>query len=144
MYKAIVHFFDKLEDQVRYHLSHRPMVYAWIGGIAIVLFWRGIWDLADMYGMTPWTSVIVSIVIMMATGTFVSFFIGERLLMSGLKEEKRLDQRTEEDLEKEEAHTQRIFEEIEEMRKMIYEIHEELHQHPKKRHPAKTAKKEKK
>ena len=133
MYKTIIHFFDKLEDIVRYHLSRKPMVYAWIGGVAIVLFWRGIWGLADMYGMTPWTSVIVSIVIMMATGTFVSFFIGERLLMSGLKEEKRLDQKTEDDLEKEELQTQKLIKEIEEIRLMVYELHAVAHKKTIKR-----------
>lgn len=32
---------DKLEDKVRGILSHSPLVYALIGGTAIVLFWGG-------------------------------------------------------------------------------------------------------
>ena len=99
MYKKIVHFFDKLEDNVRYRLSRHPIVYALIGGVGIVLFWRGVWLLADDIGLGHIVSLVVSITILLLTGTFVWFFIGEQILISGLKEEKRLDQRTEKEIE---------------------------------------------
>jgi hypothetical protein len=41
-------FFDKFEDHIRTHLSRYPIVYTIIGGIAIVLFWRGVWHTADI------------------------------------------------------------------------------------------------
>jgi hypothetical protein len=46
--KNIVHFFDKLEDYVRGILSKYPIPYAFVGGVSIVLFWRGVWHTADM------------------------------------------------------------------------------------------------
>ena len=45
--KRILHFFDKLEDGIRIALSRRPIVYAFVGGTAIVLFWRGVRMVAD-------------------------------------------------------------------------------------------------
>ncbi|OGM91326.1 hypothetical protein A2755_02955 [Candidatus Wolfebacteria bacterium RIFCSPHIGHO2_01_FULL_48_22] len=124
--KFIVKFFDKLEDKVRHSLSRRPVVYAFIAGIAIVLFWRGVWHLADDYGMTSWESLIVSVVLMLLTGTFISFFVGEEILISGIKEEKRIDQQTEADLEMEERRLQHIFEEIAQIQKDVTEIKKHL------------------
>ena len=50
----ISRFFDKLEDRVRSWLSHQPILYALIGGIGIVLFWRGVWHTADyLMGIGP-------------------------------------------------------------------------------------------
>lgn len=123
MIKTITKFFDQLEDAIRQRLSRRPIVYAFIAGLAIVLFWRGVWTLADLFAfMTPGVSLIVSIGLMLLTGTFVSFFIGERLIFSGLKKEKRSDQKTEEEFSQEEASRKIILTEIQEMKKEILAI----------------------
>lgn len=119
MFQKILHFFDKLEDKVRHTLSKRPVLYALIGGVAIVLFWRGVWHLADEWGMPAWVSFVVSVVIMMFTGTFVSFFIGEQILLSGMREEKRIDEKTEEEIRGEEGRLQYIRQEIDEIRKDV-------------------------
>ncbi|MEK7578863.1 MAG: hypothetical protein AAB789_01605 [Patescibacteria group bacterium] len=92
--KKILYFFDKLEDNIRATLSRRPAIYAFIGGAAIVLFWRGIWMVADTIPfLTGPVSIFVSIAILLAIGLFVSFFIGDTILISGLKKEKRLDEK---------------------------------------------------
>lgn len=97
-------FFDKLEDHVRARLSRRPIVYSLIGGVAVVLFWRGVWMLADEIGLSSISSIIVSVTIMLMTGLFVSFFVGDQILMSGIKRDKKLIEKTEEEI-KEEATT---------------------------------------
>jgi uncharacterized membrane protein YcjF (UPF0283 family) len=124
MIKSIIHFFDKLEDHIRHYLSKTPIIYAAIGGVAVVLFWRSVWELADQYDLSAWSSLAASIIIMMATGTFVSFFIGEQILMSGLKEEKRIDQKTENEIEEEEARLQRMVREIDQIRRDVEQIKE--------------------
>lgn len=131
--KSIIRFFDKLEDKVRHELSRRPIIYAFIAGVAIVLFWRGVWHLADDYGMTSWESLIVSVALMLVTGTFVSFFVGEQILISGLKEERRIDQKTEKDLQIEEERLRHIFEEIRQIQKDVKDIKEHLTSVPIKR-----------
>ncbi|BCX16201.1 MAG: hypothetical protein KatS3mg098_430 [Candidatus Parcubacteria bacterium] len=87
------------------------------GGTGIVLFWRGIWHLADEYGITSWESLILSVIILLLTGTFVSFFIGEQILISGLREEKKTDEKTEEEIEEESRRIKRVIEEIDLIRK---------------------------
>lgn len=101
MFKKVIKFFDKLEDKIRFYLSKKPIIYAIIAGIAIVLFWRGVWMLADKLNISALFSFILSLVLMLLTGTFVSFFIGEQILISGLKKEKRLEEITEKEIKTE-------------------------------------------
>jgi len=90
----LIHFFDKLEDDVRAMLSKHNIIYAFIGGVAIVLFWRGVWITADTIPfLTGPVSVLISVVVLLVTGLFVSFFIGDTIIISGIKKEKRLDER---------------------------------------------------
>lgn len=123
MFKKFVRFFDRLEDRVRSGLSHHPVIYAFIAGFAVVVFWRGVWLTMDYFEfMTPVVSIVLSTAVMLATGTFISFFIGESILMSGLKEEKRIDQKTEQELIEEEIRLKRIISEIDEIKKLVEEI----------------------
>ena len=119
MFISIVRFFDKLEDRVRARLSHRSIFYALIGGTMVIIFWRGVWHTADIimagdvwmqgiYGFwgtvfyEPITVIWAGAVLLM-TGLFVSSFIGERIVISGLKKEKKVTDRTEEEVEDEES-----------------------------------------
>jgi hypothetical protein len=131
MFKEIVKFFDKLEDKVRARLSHRSILYAIVGGTAVVLFWRGMWHTADILmakggilGIIfyePYTIVWTAIILLM-TGLFVSSFIGERIILSGIKNEKRIDQKTEEEVDKEEDEIRTMRAKIHQMSKDIEEI----------------------
>jgi hypothetical protein len=92
--KGVFHFFDKLEDKIRAGLSHSPVLYALIGGTAIVLFWRGVWMTADTIPfLTGPVSILISIIVLLITGLFVSFFVGDSIIISGLKKEKKLDEK---------------------------------------------------
>ncbi len=109
----VIKFLDKLEDKIRFSLSKRPIIYTLIGGIAIVLFWRGVWLTADLYPfLTGPVSLVISIVILLVIGLFVSFFIGDQIIISGMKQEKKITEKTE--LEIREGETK------------IYEIKKEL------------------
>lgn len=111
----------KFKHRIQSHLSKHPKTYALIVGIGIVLFWRGVWHtvdhLHDIYSntamyysalglpMAPWwdgpLSFIVGCTILYFTGAFTSSFIGNELILSGLRGEKRLSERTEADLKDE-------------------------------------------
>jgi len=120
-----VRFFDKLEDHVRAGLSRRPILYSLIGGVAIVLFWRGVWMLADEIGLSSVASIIVSVVIMLMTGLFVSFFVGDRIVLSGLKREKKLIEKTEEELASEGSELSGVKKELAKIEKTLEHIEEE-------------------
>jgi hypothetical protein len=129
----ILFFFDKLEDKIRGHLSRYPILYTIIGAVAIVLFWRGVWHTADILqargGWLGWifyepTNLIVVSIVLLATGLFVSYFIGDTILMSGLKGEKKLAERTEKEIKEEEGEIVGLRTTIREIKKEVDEIKE--------------------
>lgn len=131
LFKAIVRYFDKLEDRVRGRLSHKSIIYAFIGGTGVVLFWRGIWDTADILARKGGTwsvifyppyTIIWATLMLLLTGLFVSFFIGDRILLSGMKHEKKMDEKTEEEVQKEEGELKDMMRKVNEMHKDIEKI----------------------
>ncbi|MDZ4225939.1 MAG: hypothetical protein U1C66_00415, partial [Patescibacteria group bacterium] len=70
----IITFFDKLEDEVRASFSHHPVFYELVGGVGIVLFWKGVWETAELFPILygP-TSIVLGATITLASGLFVSF-----------------------------------------------------------------------
>jgi uncharacterized membrane protein len=133
MIKRVVNFFDKLEDVIRVHLSRYPILYTLIGGTAIVLFWRGVWHTADIlqakggwWGIIFYEpiSLILVLIVLLATGLFVSYFIGDTILISGLKGQKKVTDKTEKEIEEEEMQIGQIRTTIKEMKKEIDEIKE--------------------
>ncbi len=113
MIKKILHFFDKLEDQIRGRLSKYPIVYAFIGGVGIVLFWRGVWGLSEEIGMTNIQAIIISVIILLAVGLFVSFFIGDRFIISSLKGEKKIIEKTKEEILEGEEEIKKVLHKLE-------------------------------
>lgn len=112
--------FRKIELKVQNHLSHHPKLYALIVGIGIVMFWRGVWHSIDsihtnIYLLSSDSSIkipfiswwdgpfsfIIGAMILSATGAFTSSFIGNELILSGLRGEKRLSERTDAELKDE-------------------------------------------
>lgn len=120
-------FFDKIEDKTRYALSRRPVLYTLIGGIAIVLFWRGVWLTADQFPfLTGPVSLVISVVVLLAIGLFVSFFIGDQILISGLKQEKKLTEKTEAEVKAEEVILQDIRKELQKISQRLEEINKKI------------------
>ncbi len=103
-FRKVYKYFDKLEDRVRRRLSRYPILYAIIGGSGVVLFWRGVWVTADEISQSlpqTWVwldgpiSIAISVFVLLITGLFVSFFLTDRVILSGIKEEKKLEEKTE-------------------------------------------------
>ena len=128
----IIRFFDRLEDRVRGWLSHYPIFYAIVGGIGTVLFWRGVWLIADFLSLyylgtesqSPGViklpslvdgsmSFVGGLVMLLMTGLFVATFIGDHIIISGLRREKKVTEKTEV--------------EVEEGENVLKKIHDELH-----------------
>jgi hypothetical protein len=118
--KHIVHFFDKLEDKVRGRLSRSPIVYTMIGGFAIVLFWRGVWMTADMFPvLTGPVSIVISVAVLLITGLFVSVFIGDNIILSGVANEKKIVEKTENEIVEELVTIRQLKRELDEIRDII-------------------------
>ena len=117
-FKKIYNLGDKAEDKVRGRLSHFPIIYAFLGGAGVIIFWRGIWHTTDYvmeylfatkYLVSPdvtismlwWDgplSILIGATILLLCGLFVTSFIGNEIIISGLKGEKKITEKTEEDV----------------------------------------------
>ena len=122
MIKRVIKFFDKLEDKTRGKLSHYPIIYAFLGGVGVVLFWRGVWHLADDINLGNIISIIIGTVLLLITGVFVSAFIGSRLIISGLIGEKKLSEKAEEEIETEETQLKNLQSTLERVEKKISDL----------------------
>ena len=121
--KMIVNFFDKIEDFIRGHLSRYPIAYALIGGVGVVLFWRGVWITADLFEfMTGPISIAIAIIILGLSGILVSEFIGEHVLMASLRGEKKLEEKTREEILKEDEKIEAMEHTLETIQSDISEI----------------------
>lgn len=122
MVKKIVHFFDKLEDKVRITLSHRPILYAIVGGIGIILFWKGVWEMAEVFPILHGMgSLILGVAILLMSGLLVSFFIGDSIILSGYNREKKLAEKTEMEVREERNTDECIIEHLEAIEKRLDE-----------------------
>ena len=126
MLKNIREFLNKLEDKIRLKLSHYPILYAFIGGTGIVLFWRGIWHTADDFGLSSLLSLVLGTIILIAIGLFVTEFIGNRLIVSGLVGEEKLAEKEEGEIETEETQLKNLQNTLSRLEKKLDHIDEDM------------------
>ena len=78
--------------------------------------------------MIPWltgpVSLIISVVVLLLTGVFVSFFIGDQVILSGIAKEKKITEKTEMEVTEEAHFLEKIHREIHEIKKSIEELKE--------------------
>ena len=139
--KQIYNYFDKLEDRVRARLSRSPILYTFIAGFGIVLFWRGVWHTGDILEAQGgiWAilfsgpgSIVVSVLVLLVTGLFVSFFVGDAIIMSGLKKEKKSTEHTEEEVKKESEKINHMEAVLDKLEKEVEHLHTGHHEEIRK------------
>lgn len=119
MPNKIINFFDKLEDKIRRRLSAWPLTYALIAGIAVVLFWRGVWETSDIVGLHPVASLALGTLILLLSGVFVSTFIGNKIIISGIRGEKKIEEKTINEIKEEEEALGKIYRKLEKIDKEV-------------------------
>lgn len=126
MIKDIVKFFDRLEIKIKGKLSHYPVLYAFLGAVGIVLFWRGVWHTADDINLSSILSMIIGFFILVVTGVFVAEFIGNKLIISGLIGEKKLEKKEEGEIETEESQLKNLQSTLNRVEKKLTELEVEV------------------
>ncbi len=131
----IYNFFDKLEDHIRGTLSRHAFIYTFIGGTGLVLFWRGVWHVADalenIEGMSrvifsPMGSVLLGAIILLSTGLFVSVFVGDSIIMSGIKKDKKIIDKTIDEVETEKSEVEQTLALLLEVKKEVERVEHKL------------------
>ena len=124
--KKIVKFFDKLEDRVRGKLNRYPILYAFLGGIGMVLFWRGVWYVADDINTSGIISIIIGSVILLMTGLLVYVFTGKRTTVSSLVDEKKLVEKVKDEIETEESKLKNLQNTLDRLEKKLDHIDKDI------------------
>jgi len=129
MVKKLISFFDRLEDYVRINLSHAPIIYALVGAVGIILLWKGVWEIAEQIpGLFGIGSFVMGVIILLASGLLVSFFIGDSIIISGFKKEKKLVEKSELDILKaEHQQTKEIVAKLDHLEKDIHDMKGDHH-----------------
>jgi hypothetical protein len=118
----VAHFFDKLENKTRGLLSRYPIVYGTIAGVGIVSFWRGVWETSDLMGVSPQASLLFGFLVLLSIGVLVTEFLGNRIIISGLRGEKKLEEKTLKEIEDEEMFLSDLKRKIDRIEKMIEKL----------------------
>lgn len=127
MVHKIISFFDKLEDRVRARLSHAPILYSFIGGVGIVLFWKGVWEMAEAVDLLDgFGSLFLGTIILLMTGLLVSFFIGDTIIISGLKRDKKIAEKTDQRIRTESDLILDVERKLADVQRQIGEIQEKI------------------
>ena len=129
MIKKILSFFDRLEGFVRIELSHNPILYALVGAVGIILLWKGVWEVAQLIpGLYGFGSIVMGVIILLVSGLLVSFFIGDSIIISGFKKEKKLVEKSELDILKaEHQQTKEIVAKLDHLEKDIHDLKGDHH-----------------
>lgn len=101
----------------------------------MILFWRGVWHTGDiLMARGGWMGVVFyepvtlvwTTILMLLIGLFVSFFIGDHILISGLKHERKVTDKTEKEVQEEESQITRVERKISKLENDIVELKELL------------------
>jgi len=92
--------FLKLEEKSRHRFEKLPFTHAFFAGVGVVLFWRGIWEVADRLQLNPYWSVVLGSLVLMILGLFLQTFVGNTLIIKKVESERKIDQKAETDLKK--------------------------------------------
>jgi hypothetical protein len=107
------------------------VLYAFLGGSLMIIFWRGIWHTTDMleakegilsFIFYPPITLVWSGLLMLFIGVFIPLFIGEQIILSGLKQEKTFNEKTKKEIDEEEVSLDRVNERIIGLERQIEEL----------------------
>lgn len=90
--------FLSIEEKARKYFEQFPFIHAFLAGVGVILFWRGTWEIADMYKLNPFTSVFIGILILGAIGLFVQTFVGNAIIIKSVKSEINLERKNKQEV----------------------------------------------
>ena len=124
--KKTIKFFDKLEDKIRGLLSHYPILYGFFGGIGVVLFWRGVWHISDDLNLGSIASIVLGSIILLITGVFVSTFIGNKVIISGLKGERKMEEKETKEIREEAKDLEELQDTLKNVEEKISDLEQKI------------------
>lgn len=127
--KYFTNIFLRIEEQARTYFERFPFAHAFLGGVGVVLFWRGVWEIADRMRIDPVISIIVGSLLLGAIGLFLHTFVGNAIIIKNVEKDKRLTtkaeheiQAVEQNIKQEEVTLSQLSEKLDRLEKSISSI----------------------
>ncbi len=96
--RYFTNIFLNIEARARSKFEKYPFFHAFLAGVGVILFWRGVWEQADRLEVGPITSIVVGGLLLGAIGLFLQTFVGNTIIIKKVEKEKALDKKTEQDV----------------------------------------------
>ncbi|MDE2019467.1 MAG: hypothetical protein KGJ13_03910 [Patescibacteria group bacterium] len=141
-------FLERAERWLRRKLQNHPLLYALVGGVGVVLFWRGVWHMTDFLALTllssrdavtsiDWAQGIDSLLsfafgtfLLLSTGLFISELLSGEVLLGKIKKEETTAEETEETVEKESSEIPRIEREVRHIAREVQQLEKDVRRRP--------------
>lgn len=78
-----------VEEKARKFFERIPFIQAFLAGVGVIIFWRGIWEWLDQNNVSPLVSVIIGTGILAGVGVFVQTFLGNTIIIREVRHEER-------------------------------------------------------
>ncbi len=115
-----------IEETARKFFERIPFMHAFLAGVGVILFWRGVWELADIQKLDPIASIILGSFLLGGIGLFIQTFVGNSIIIKTVKKEERTEKQTEkkaelalEEVEREEITLIQLSKKIDELNNKI-------------------------
>jgi hypothetical protein len=96
--KYVTNIFLRIEERARTYFERVPFLHAFLGGVGVVLFWRGVWEIADRIHIDPIVSIVVGSLLLGAIGLFLHTFVGNAIIIKNVEKDKRMTTRAEHEI----------------------------------------------
>ena len=124
--KYFTNIFLQIEERARSYFERFPFVHAFLGGVGVVLFWRGTWELVDQMRIDPVVSIIIGSLLLGSIGLFIHTFVGNAIIIKNVEKDKQMTKKAEheiavveQDVKKEEITLTQLADKIEKLEKVI-------------------------
>ena len=124
--KYFTNIFLQIEERARSYFERFPFVHAFLGGVGVVLFWRGTWELVDQMRIDPVVSIIIGSLLLGSIGLFIHTFVGNAIIIKNVEKDKQMTKKAEheiaeveQDVKKEEVTLKQLADKIEQLEKVI-------------------------
>ncbi len=90
-----------IEERARKFFERIPFIQAFVAGVGIVLFWRGVWHGFDELGLSSLSSIIIGALLLGGVGVFIQTMIGNTIIIKKVKQEEQIEKQAIKKMEKE-------------------------------------------
>ncbi len=116
----------QIEERSRKFFERIPFIHAFFAGVGVVLFWRGVWHIADTIELPAVTSLIVGLLLLGGLGMFLHTMVGNAIIIKNVERDATLSTKTSNEIFEVEANLAQESLTLEALKTELTKIHDKL------------------